>query len=64
MLDRPSEGLNSRVEVMLNWTLPMILENVLAFTSNPEIVETCRVPVLRAKVLILVDAVRVLQVMF
>jgi len=64
MLDKPTEGLNSRVEVMLNWTLPMILENVLAFTSNPEIVETWRVPVLSARVLILVDAVRVLQVMF
>lgn len=64
MLDRPREGLNSRVEVMLNWTLPMILENVLAFISNPEIVETCRVPVLSDRVLILVDAVRVLQVIF
>jgi hypothetical protein len=63
MLDRPAEGLNSIVEVSVKLIFPMILENVLAFTLNPEIVETWRVPVLSARVLILVDAVRVLQVM-
>jgi hypothetical protein len=64
ILDKPREGLNSMVDVSVKLIFPMMLEIVFASTSNPEIVETCRTPVLSARVLILVDAVRVLQLIF